>query len=96
MKPYLIVYSGAFATRDEMKAFLDAYEDEFAYWTYMFPNSFFVVSRVNAQEISELLEEYFEDRSEQPYFVTEIPENCQGRLTSKAWKMINKPKSFEE
>lgn len=84
-KAYLFVYTDTLGTREEIKNCLNSI-GLIIYWRYDMPNTFYLISKYSASEISKAIRKYF---NKGRYIVSEITENKNGYLPSKSWYLIN-------
>ena len=89
-KVYLLVYSPSLGNRDQIKACLNSLEEVMT-WRYDMPNSFYLITEYEAQDISDAVRKYF---NKGRFLVSEISDNRQGWLSKDTWQFI-KAKSTE-
>jgi hypothetical protein len=91
MRVLFVVFNDMFATREEIKSFLDNDEDVF-YWQYSLPNSIFVSTKLTDDALASKLEGQFGVKPGALFLVTEISgDTSQGRLPRDSWRVINNP-----
>lgn len=86
-RAYLMVYSDALGTRDQVKACLDALP-EIITWRYDLPHSFYLISEEeSATTLADLITMKM---GKGRFIISEIGSNKQGWLPDKTWYFINK------
>ena len=88
-KVYLLVYSSSLGNREEVRACIKSLP-EIITWRYDMPNTFYMVSEFEAQDISDAIRKYFTGKGR--FLVTEVTENRQGLLLKKTWYFIKNKK----
>lgn len=86
-KSYLFVYNSGVGSREGVKKYLDSLP-QIINWRHSLPNSFYLVSELSADEISNLILEFTKKKG--LFVITEFTSSTQGWLTEKSWAMINK------
>lgn len=86
-KAYLLVYSNSLGDRDEVRECVDELP-EIINWRHDMPNSFYLISEHDADDIAEAIREYFGTGGR--FIVSEVTDNKQGWLPSKSWYLLNK------
>jgi hypothetical protein len=84
-RAYLLVYSSTLGTREEIKACLDNLS-QVSHWRHDLPNAFYVVSDVDAHELSKAITDDLGRHGR--FLITEIGENYSGWLPSESWYVI--------
>ena len=82
-RAYLFVYAADLGDRDDVKDHLDDLP-EVLHWRCDLPNAFYLVSDVSAKKLAKKIRPLGNGR----FIVTEIPENSEGWLTPRSWKII--------
>lgn len=86
-KSYLFTYNEVIGSREEVGKYLDSLS-QIINWRYDIPNSFYLVSELSADQISDLILKFTNKKG--LFIVTEITSNKQGWLPEKTWAVINK------
>lgn len=89
-KSYVLIYSARDLTHEEVKAWADA-SPLVITWRYEMPKCIFLVSEKSAQELGKDFEKKFPPPGR--YLITEVPSNCQGRLTTEGWYFLDRKKA---
>ena len=90
MRVFMVVFNPAYQPRQALLDFLDT-RREVLNWFAFLPAGVFVVSRMDAHELSVLIHEKFPATY---LLVSEVnPETTNGWQSANAWDFINKPKS---
>ena len=90
MKPYLIVFTASFASREQVTNYLNTLP-EVRYWYACLPLAVFCVSSLSAHDLAKKMERHFGHSKGRRFLVTEVTPNKQGRLPAKAWELMNDP-----
>lgn len=83
---YLFVYSDLMGNRDAMRELVDSIP-QILDWCYDMPNSFYIISVLSANELSEVIRSSYSG-SHARFIISEITENRQGYLPKKTWDFI--------
>lgn len=83
---YIFVYSDLMGGRDAMKELVDSIS-QILDWCYDMPNSFYIISELSANELSDLIRSNYTG-SHTRFFISEITGNRQGYLPKKTWDFI--------
>lgn len=88
---YVLIYSNAFGTRDDVADHLDGMP-EILNWRYEMPNSFFLVSSLRDADViaRKLMRKGIKGAS---LLVTEYTGNSQGLLTEGSWSLLNEKRT---
>jgi hypothetical protein len=90
---FLFVHSGAPLTDEDWKARINS-RSEILNWYKCMPNSFFIVSELSADAMTDMLRELAGNGGFQ--FVIECSGQRQGYLPKRGWEFINNPKAANE
>ena len=82
-RAYLFVYGDDLGTREELRDFLNKLP-EVLNWRYDLPNTFYLVSESDAEELADKIGRYGGGR----FIVAEVPDNSQGWLPHRSWHII--------
>ena len=85
-RAYLFLYADELGTRDEIKEFLNA-RPEVLYWRYDLPNTFYLISEHNAQELTDAIHAF--NKHSASYLVSEVGANTDGWLVEATWNLLN-------
>ena len=89
MKKYLLVYGKELGSHAEIKGCLDSMPEIVSSWRTELPNSFFVLSDVNAKTLGTLIKEC--RKVDTPRFlITEISDNNWGWLVKDSWTFLGR------
>ena len=89
-KSYIMIYSNALGSRDEIKECVDSLE-QVIHWRFDMPNSFYLVSEENASTLAKAIREYLE--KDERFLITEyMADNAQGWLPKKTWSLLKEKK----
>lgn len=93
MNSYLFLYSEGCGTEKEVESFIDNTE-EIANWISSFPNSYFIASDEDLEDLSTIFTIRFRPNT----FILLLidKENIEGLLMAYDWKFITNPKPVDE
>jgi hypothetical protein len=89
-KIYLLIYSSALGTRDQVKALLDEMPEVIS-WRYEIPYSFFIISERTKKEIGLVLHERAHDPKQARILVVDITNDTSiyGWISRDTWNYIS-------
>lgn len=91
--PFLFVFNERLGTRQAVVDALDKIP-EVPFWYSPFPFGVFLTSNVTASELARRIEQLIPGAEQAQWIILEIDQyRAQGRLSAKAWNLINKPDS---
>jgi hypothetical protein len=85
-KAYLLVYNDRLGSREDVKRFLNG-SREVTTWRADIPNSFYVISEVDANTLSKLIRN---ELGAGRFILSEITSNVGGWLPPQTWYLLNK------
>lgn len=91
-RAYLLIYSGASITREQVKNWANS-DPAVITWRYDLPNSFYLISDKNAQELSDA---FVKRIGEARFLITEVSDNRQGYLPKDTWYLFRNKKLPEK
>ena len=92
-KVYLLVYSNACGSRDQIKAWAGT-KPLVKTWRYDLPNAFYIVSDASANDLMQSLMNFIGRKGR--FIITEIGSNRNGLLPTDTWEFFKKHKMMEE
>ena len=90
-KAYLLVYSNALGTREQVRTIVDSIP-QIVNWRYEMPHSFYLVSSETAEFLCDRIKEKA-DKPSPVFLITEISGNRQGWLNPISWNFMKDRKS---
>ena len=92
-KSYIMVFSSSFADRKQVTDYLDEIGPDWD-WQAEFPNCVFFTSELSAWELAKMFENKFGiDMGKMFVIAPVIGSESQGRLTERAWRLLNDPRN---
>ena len=92
-KTYILVYDDELGNRETIKRFVDS-RPEIISWRYDLPNSFYLISDLEARALFKILFDGLDQQSsEAGSLLLEITENRQGWLARDTWRFIRRTKN---
>ena len=86
-RSYVFVYSDEVGTREQVREFLHNLA-MIETWRFELPNTFFLVSEANANEIADKILRFTGKKGS--FLITEYSPNSQGWLVQRSWTVLNK------
>lgn len=86
-RAYVLIYSDMLGTREEVRDFIDGIP-EITFWRYDLPNTFYLVSELSADELSDVVQGL--NRKRARFLVIEVGSNKQGWLPRETWSVLNR------
>lgn len=90
---YLLVYSHLAGTYEEVREFINS-QPEIVDWFYCLPNSFLIVSELDAEALSDLFQKFTNKQAR--YLILNTNTDRQGWLPNLAWAIMRNPRSSDE
>jgi hypothetical protein len=85
MKVYLLAYSDALGSREQVKAYLNSME-EVAFWRYDLPHMFYIMSDASSKALAQRLRTISGEKGR--FIISEITENRFGWLSPESANLI--------
>lgn len=86
-RAYVLIYSDVLGTRDEVRDFIDGIP-EITFWRYDLPNTFYLVSELSTDELSDVIQRF--NRKRARFLIIEVGSNKQGLLPKETWSVLNR------
>lgn len=86
-RAYVLIYSDRMGSRDEVREFVDGIP-EITFWRYDLPNTFYLISELSADELSDIVLTF--NRKRARFLIIEVGSNKQGLLPKETWVVLNR------